>query len=114
VSFEPAIFGLFRDVETPPNYRGGANIVRGPVQIQEDTMNDPITTTIIGSYFIIVGFVVVIFRRDVKEFYDYWFGSLRSFLPLHLPDRALIFLIPVFGALSVIGGGIVLLLAISV
>lgn len=75
---------------------------------------DPVSKGVIGGFFVLVGFVMVLFRRDVKKFYEDLFGVLLEIMPLAVRGRALTVLIPVFGVLSIIGGGIVLLLAVSV
>lgn len=74
---------------------------------------DPVSKGVIGGFFVLVGFVMVLFRRDAKKFYEDLFGVLLEIMPFAVRGRALTVLIPVFGVLSIIGGGIVLLLAFS-
>lgn len=73
---------------------------------------DPLFTALVGGFFVIAGLVMVIFHRDVKTFHDEWVGVVTQFNPLYPRGRAITILTLVFGALSIIGGGLVLLMAL--
>ena len=68
---------------------------------------------VIGAYFVVVGFVMLIFHKDVRAFHDDWFGALSQYLPLMPRGRVVTVFAIVFGALSIIGGGLVFLLALG-
>lgn len=74
---------------------------------------DPVHKGIIGGFFVVLGLVMVLFRGDLKTFYDDLFESLYAYYPLMIRGRLLAVLIPVVGVLSIIGGGLVLLIAMS-
>jgi hypothetical protein len=69
---------------------------------------------VLGGYFVVMGMVMLIFHKAVLAFHEDWFGFLRQYLPL-MPSRRLIEVAGiVFGILSIIGGGLVVLLAFPI
>ena len=70
---------------------------------------DPVNKAIVGAFFVVAGLVMVVFHKDVKTFHDEWVGVITQFNPLYPRGRALTILTLVFGVLSIIGGGLVLL-----
>jgi len=66
-----------------------------------------------GGFFVLVGFVMIIFHNAVRGFYEGWFGSLSQSLPLMPRGRLVTISAIVFGVVSIIGGGLVLLLSVS-
>lgn len=73
---------------------------------------DPVSKALIGGFFVIAGLVMVVFHKDVKTFHDEWVGVITQFNPLYPRGRALTIMTLVFGVLSIIGGGFVLLAAL--
>ena len=69
---------------------------------------------IIGGYFVIVGLVMVVLHKDVRIFYEDWFGTLSQHLPLMPRGRLITVGAILFGTLSIIGGGLVLLVALTI
>jgi hypothetical protein len=67
---------------------------------------------LIGGFFVLAGIVLVFFHEDARAFYEYWFGALNQYFPLHPRGRLITVCSILFGALSIIGGILVLLLAI--
>lgn len=67
---------------------------------------------LIGGFFVVVGVVLVFFHKDARAFYEDWFGALSQHFPLHPRGRLITVCAILFGALSIIGGSLVLLLAI--
>jgi hypothetical protein len=76
------------------------------------TVTDPVTQAIVGGYFLLVGLVMIVFRKQVLTFY--YETALR--FPWNwtkiLGSQTLLGIITVFGILSAISGTIVLLLAL--
>ena len=68
---------------------------------------------ITGGFFVLVGLVMVIFHNAVRDFYEDFFGTLSQSLPLMPRGRFVTICAIVFGVLSIIGGGLVLLLSVS-
>lgn len=74
---------------------------------------DPIKV-MLGGYFVVVGLVMIILHKDVRAFYEDWFGTLSQYSPL-MPQGGLITVCAIlFGALSIIGGGLILLVALPI
>lgn len=73
---------------------------------------DPLSKSLVGGFFLIAGLVMLIFRRDVKAFHEDLFAGLIRAFPLFIHGRAVTVFVIVFGVLSIIGGGLVVLLAL--
>jgi hypothetical protein len=69
---------------------------------------------VVGGYFVVMGMVMLIFHKDAKAFHEDWFGFLRQYLPLMPSPRLIEVAGIVFGILSIIGGSIVVLLALPI
>lgn len=69
---------------------------------------------ITGGFFVLVGLVMVVFHKAVSDFYEDWFGTLSQSLPLMPRGRFITICAIVFGVVSIIGGGLVLLSAFLV
>jgi len=76
---------------------------------ENDMGLDPLYKALVGGFFVIAGLVMVIFHKDVRTFHDEWVGVLTQFNPLYPRGRGLTIMTLVFGVLSIIGGGLVLL-----
>ena len=72
----------------------------------------PVTQAIAGGYFLLVGLVMVVFRKQVLEFYNETVGKLPWGWHKIFGSQTFLGIITVFGILSAIGGTIVLLLAL--
>lgn len=77
-----------------------------------ETVSNPLTQAIAGGYFLLVGLVMVIFRKQVLEFYNETVGKFPWGWHKIFESQTLLGIITVFGILSAIGGTIVLLLAL--
>ncbi|HSE18747.1 MAG TPA: hypothetical protein VLB46_16945 [Pyrinomonadaceae bacterium] len=69
---------------------------------------------VIGAYFVVVGFVMLIFHKGVRAFHEDWFGALSQYFPLMPRGRLITVFIILFGSLSILGGGLVFLLALPI
>ena len=68
------------------------------------------TKLILGVFFLTIGFLTIIFHRDVKQIHDGLFGGLPF---LTLPrGRFLRALIILFGGLSILGGSALILVSL--
>jgi hypothetical protein len=75
----------------------------------------PAGKTVLGVYLIILGLVMIIFHRDVKQWNDDWYEHWYEQLPriFWRPTGTLLtVMIIVFGALSILIGVTLLLLAL--
>ncbi|HEU4712882.1 MAG TPA: hypothetical protein VFS76_15010 [Pyrinomonadaceae bacterium] len=70
---------------------------------------DPVYKALVGGFFVIAGLVMVVFHKDLKTFHDELVGVITQFNPLYPRGRALTIMTLVFGVLSIIGGGLVVL-----
>ncbi len=75
---------------------------------------DLLSKSLVGGFFVVAGLVMLIFHRDVKAFHEDLFRGLMPYFPLMLRGRALTVSVIMFGVLSIIGGSLVVLLALSV
>ena len=76
---------------------------------------DPVNKALLGGFFVLTGLIMVIFHKQVRLFHEDLFGNLHRFWPGVLPrGTTLTAFIIVFGVLAIIGGGIVLLLALPI
>jgi len=76
---------------------------------------DPVNKALIGGFFVLAGLVMVIFHKQASAFHEDMFGNLSHYLPSLRPrGRALTVFTVAFGVLSIIGGGLVLLLAFPI
>lgn len=71
----------------------------------------PVTQAIVGGYFLLVGLVMVVFRKQVFTFYYETLGKLPFGLHKIFGSQTLLGIITVLGILSAIGGTIVFLVA---
>lgn len=74
---------------------------------------DPFYKMLVGGFFVLVGLVMVLFKTQVKLFYEDLFGNLPWLSPFRPRGRTLTAFIVVFGVLSIIGGGLVLAVSLS-
>jgi hypothetical protein len=72
----------------------------------------PVTQAIAGGYFLLVGLVMVVFRKQVLEFYNETLGKFPFGWHKIFGSQTLLGIITVFGILTAIGGTIVLLLTL--
>lgn len=70
----------------------------------------PVTQAITGGYFLLVGLVMVVFRKQVLEFYYETAGKFPWGWHKIFGSQTLLGIITVLGILSAIGGTILLLL----
>lgn len=75
--------------------------------------NAQLNNAIIGGYFVLVGLVMIIFRKQVLEFYYDTVGGLPWGWHKIFGSKTLLVIITVLGALSVVGGFAVLLIALE-
>lgn len=75
-------------------------------------MSVTVTNAIVGGYFLLVGFVMIVFRRQVLQFYFETAGRFPWGWHKVFGNETLLGIITVFGVLSVLGGAIVLLIAL--
>ena len=66
---------------------------------------------ILGGFFILIGLVMIFWRSDVYEFVDGY--TLPWGLRKSIPRHAHLVIITVFGALSTLGGFVLVLLSLS-
>ena len=71
----------------------------------------PAGKTVLGVYLIILGLVMIIFHRDVKQWNDDWYEHLPPII-WRPTGTLLTVMIIVFGALSILIGVTLLLLAL--
>ena len=71
-----------------------------------------VTQAIVGGYFLLVGLVMVVFRKQVMAFYNETVVRFPWSWTKLMGSQTLLGIITVFGILSAIGGTIVLLLAL--
>jgi hypothetical protein len=67
---------------------------------------------IVGGYFVLIGLVMIVFRKQVLEFYYETAGRFPWGWHKVFGSETLLVIITVFGVLSVIGGTTVVVLAI--
>ena len=72
----------------------------------------PVTQAIAGGYFLLVGLVMVVFRKQVLAFYYETAGRFPWGWHKVFGSQTLLGIITVLGILSAIGGVVVLLLAL--
>lgn len=75
-------------------------------------VNAQLNNAIIGGYFFLVGVVMIVFRKHVLEFYYDTVGGLPWGWHKIFGSKTLLVIITVLGALSVLGGSTVLLMAL--
>ena len=69
---------------------------------------------IVGGYFVVVGVVMLIFHKHAAAMHENWFGVLRQYFPLVPSGRFVAVTNILFGVLSIIGGAVVVLLALPI
>jgi hypothetical protein len=67
---------------------------------------------VVGGYFVVIGVVMLIFHKHVRAMHEEWFGVLSQYLPLMPRGRFIEVSSICFGVLSIIGGCLVILLAL--
>lgn len=76
---------------------------------------DPVSKALVGGFFVLAGLIMVIFHKHVRAFHEDLFGNLHKFWPVLMPrGTALTVFILVFGVLAIIGGALVVALAIPI
>ena len=74
---------------------------------------DPVHKIVVGGFFVVIGLVMVLFRTQVELFYLDLFAGLPAWSTFRPRGRVLSVMILMFGALSIIGGSLVVALALS-
>lgn len=77
-------------------------------------MQIDIFQAVVGGYFVVMGVVMLIFHKHAAAMHDNWFGFLRQYFPL-MPSARFVEVTSIFfGVLSIIGGALVVLLALPI
>ena len=74
--------------------------------------SNPVNNAIVGGFFLLIGVVMIVFRKQVLEFYYETVGQFPWGWHKVFGSETLLWIITVIGALSVIGGTAVVLIAL--
>jgi hypothetical protein len=69
---------------------------------------------LLGGYFVVLGIALILCHKAVRAFYEDWFGALIEYFPLQPRGKLITLSVIFFGVLSILGGSLVLLLALPI